>query len=467
MRTLFLFILIASITVVVSGPAQAAVTAQILASQGKATDWRNPDTVMGNNTQLMTRSASGADCKKSWLQFDLTALYAENPAIPGHIIDATLTFYGAKEETGSKSYALHGLNDGTDLEGWEANTLTWNNGPGNNIDHGTAVDTSLTTSLYTASIPVPVLDTASETPEASRQALTAYLNTDTDGKITLIFTAGSTTYLWNAGQALEPVLTITYDLGQNTNKAHFPVPSDDAIAGTDLAALSWTNPDPNDGVSDVLCDVYLGTEPNRPDMVKVELGANVSRANISQFDGFAGLQNETTYYWIVDCYDMSFSEPNRLIPGETWSFDVNDNDPPAVDAGADRVVWLSAGSVVVNLDATVSDDSGVFTVLWEQTSNDAPTSPVIDSRGAVDTFVTFTERGDYEFELTADDGFYQVPDTVRIVVGDNPCDASHLDSQEPYPPGDMNTDCLVDLLDLAEFAAAWLNCTDVLTACAD
>jgi hypothetical protein len=53
------------------------------------------------------------------------------------------------------------------------------------------------------------------------------------------------------------------------------------------------------------------------------------------------------------------------------------------------------------------------------------------------------------------------------VVGDDACDASHLDSQEGYPAGDMNTDCIVDLLDLGEFASAWLNCSDVLTNCID
>lgn len=467
MRTLFLFILIASITAVLSGAAEAAVTAEVKAYQGKAADWRNPGTVMGNTTQLMTRSAAGDDCKKSWLQFDLAELYAENPAIQGNILDAKLTFYGAKSEGSAKSYALYGLNDGTGLEDWEASALTWNNGPGNDINHGTAVLAALTTSLYTASIPVPVLDVMSETPEANRAALTAYLNTDTDGKITLIFTAGGTCYLWNVGEPLEPVLTITYNLGQNTKKAHFPVPADDAVVGTDVTSLSWTNPDPNDGISDIVCDVYLGTEPNRPDMVKVELGANISSVNISQFQGFAGISDETTYYWIVDCTDTGQPEPNNLIPGEAWSFDALDNDPPAVDAGADQVAWLENGTVTVNLDASVSDDGGTPTVLWEQVDDGAPTSPAIASPNAVDTSITITERGDYTFKLTADDGFWQVPDTLRIVVGNDACDASHLDSGEPYPAGDMNEDCIVDLLDLHEFAAAWLNCTDGLANCAD
>lgn len=66
--------------------------------------------------------------------------------------------------------------------------------------------------------------------------------------------------------------------------------------------------------------------------------------------------------------------------------------------------------------------------------------------------------------LTADDGEKQDSSTVRIVVGDNSCDASHLETGSAYAPGDDNEDCVVDLEDfLSLIARDWLNNTDHVT----
>ena len=118
MKKLYLFLLIASIALTLSDSAEATGTIEIAATQGKLTDWRNPDTVQTSNTQLATRNAANNDCKKSWLQFDLTGIYDENPSIRGNIINAKLTFYGAKSEPSDKSYVVHGLNDAANLENW-------------------------------------------------------------------------------------------------------------------------------------------------------------------------------------------------------------------------------------------------------------------------------------------------------------------------------------------------------------
>jgi len=428
----------------------------------KQTDWRTPDTTVGNTTQLATRNAANNDCKKSWLQFDLTSLYAEDSSIMGNITNAKLTFYGAKSESSAKGYALSGLNDAAALENWVASALTWNNGPGNNIATGNTLDATKTTSLYTATIPVPVLDVVSETPAENRAALTTFLNTDTDGKITFIFTAGSTTYLWNVGQPLEPVLTLTYMLGNNPKKTHNPIPADEAVVNTGMASLSWTNPDPNDTGGIITCDVYLGTDPNRLTMDNVPLAAGVTSiaVNTANFPTYGSLTNNTRYYWAVDCNDSS-REP-ELITGETWTFFVGQR--PSVDAGPDQTVWLDPNEVTVNLDGTTSDD-GSYTVLWTQVSNGAP-AVTISPNNTDDTSITLTARGDYEFMLTADDGNLQSSDTVRIVVGDDACDASHISTGDPYDAGDQNQDCIVDLQDfMALIIADWLECTDTLDNC--
>jgi len=48
MRTLNFLLLTASITLVLSGSVQAVGIVEVTAFQGKATDWRSPDTVVGN-----------------------------------------------------------------------------------------------------------------------------------------------------------------------------------------------------------------------------------------------------------------------------------------------------------------------------------------------------------------------------------------------------------------------------------
>lgn len=456
--------------IVFNSIAQASRTVSVKASQGKAADWRTPDTVMGNTTQLMTRTVSGSnDSKKSWLQFDLTSLYAQDSSVSGNILDARLTFYGGKAETGAKSYVVTGLNDAAGLEDWIASALTWNNGPGNDINSGTGLIASLTTSLYSTSIPVPVLDVMSETPEANRAALTAFLNTDTDGKITFIFTAGSTTYLWNAGQPLEPVLTLTYALGNNPDKAHNPNPADEAIVETDLASLSWTNPEPNSPGGILNCDVYLGTEPNVLTMDKKTLSAGAASVaiNTTNFPKYGILDNQKTYYWKVDVHDSSSPD---VIDGQMWSFYTNNNAAPIADAGPDQVAWLgksgTPGQELILLNGTTSDDNlptPAYTVQWSQISGPAVT---ISPNDTDDTSVTVTARGTYVFELKADDGNRYAADTVQIIVGTDSCDASHMSTGQPYDAGDQNQDCIVNLQDFAVLISAnWMDCTDTLTDC--
>ena len=58
-----------------------------------------------------------------------------------------------------------------------------------------------------------------------------------------------------------------------------------------------------------------------------------------------------------------------------------------------------------------------------------------------------------------------VSDTVRIIVGDTACDASHIKTGDLYNVADINEDCYVDLGDLSEIARNWLDCTDEETAC--
>jgi hypothetical protein len=465
----FLSCLFAALIVVLNTAALAGQDVAVKATQGKATDWRYPDTTI-TETRLATRNAS-PDARKSWLQFDLTAVYAQDPSIKGNFINAKLTFYGAKAEVDPKSYVVNGLNDSAGLENWVATSLTWNNAPANNITSSNLLDTTKVTSIYTGTFPPPCQDIISETPEADRAALTTFLNTDTDGKVTFIFTGGGTAYFKNVGDLNgEPVLTVTYVLGNNPEKAHFPIPADGAEVKTTLSSLSWTNPDPNAPSGVITCDVYLGTEPNRLSMDKKTLAAGITSVviNAANFPTYATLIDQQTYYWIVDVHDTS--EPN-VITGQDWHFDVNNNNAPVVSAGPDQVVWLGKsgipGQEVVYLDGTTSDDDlpnppKAYSVLWTQVSG--PATITIDPNNVNDTSVTITATGVYVFQLTADDTNKQASDTVQVVVGTNSCHASYLNGAA-YNAMDFNTDCTVNFADFADFAADWLTCTNSFEEC--
>jgi len=179
------------------------------AAQGKTVllDLTNPDTAdqVQSETRLKTRASTGTN-NKSWVQFDLNAIYAANPGMKGHIATATLTFTGTAANTSSKPYIINGLNDAANLEGWSAATLTWNNAPGNDTTNTTALSPSLTMAgLYTGTIEPGDGTTDSRTSAA----LVSFLNSDSDGLVTFIMTPGGTAYFYNAGSAYPPVLTLS------------------------------------------------------------------------------------------------------------------------------------------------------------------------------------------------------------------------------------------------------------------
>lgn len=285
---------------------------------------------------------------------------------------------------------------------------------------------------------------------------------------TEIILAGNTyslTYQYAAQAGTNNDIALVFEGGAANPAAHTPVPADGASVDTTLGLLDWINPDPNIPGNPVYCDVYLGTEPNRLIMDKKTLGNDISQVdmNTTNFPTYGNLQNQIQYYWAVDVHDAG-----DLLAGEMWSFLVDHNESPVVNAGDDQVTWLgysgTPGQEIVYLDGTTSDD-GAYTVLWVQAANGAP-AVTISPNNVDDTSVTITARGTYEFILMADDGIRQTSDTVVIIVGSTSCDASHMSTGEAYDAMDQNEDCIVDLADfMVLIAGDWLECTDSLTNC--
>jgi pectate lyase len=206
----------------VCGAAAQAVTVSVNAIEGKAACMDFTNSAMANTVQtdstLKTRASTNSNFK-SWLKFDLRDTYAAHPTLKGHITGATLTVTGTASNTVAKPYIVSGLNDAAGLEGWSPSSLTWNSAPGNNTASGSALDASLTTAGLLSGTINPGNGT---TDTRTSDALAAFVNTDSDGLVTVIMTPGGTAYFYNAGSIHPPVLELSSDIEPpNTVKA-FP-----------------------------------------------------------------------------------------------------------------------------------------------------------------------------------------------------------------------------------------------------
>jgi hypothetical protein len=424
-------------------------------------------------SKLSVRGDSKAT--KSWIKFDLRDLGITDP---NNLRSATLriTLHEGKTGTCSLSYVKDSCRDNIN---WAERDLTWNNAPGNipSDDGINPRDTAFAVADLQKNLdPAKAAFLATVDYSAGGVAGQQFffdvlpaLQGDTDGIVQFVLhnASGLTNFATHdhpSGEAYWPKLEILIPPAGADN----PYPCPGQKVNSKLVGLSWTNPDPNDGVSPIICTVYLGTEPNRLQMDHVTLGPDEHSVliNTDNFHNFGNLVSHQVYWWVVDCEDPSRDTP--LIEGLMWSFFVQDNEAPIVNAGSEQVIWLTETNTV-QLVGTAEDDGqpeepGALTVAWAKTAG--PATAVISNPNQLSTTVTFAERGDYTFTLTADDGELQTSASVRVVVGDNACDASHLSTGKPYAAGDVNQDCIVNLEDFAIlFGSSWRNCTNTLAGC--
>jgi len=257
---------------------------------------------------------------------------------------------------------------------------------------------------------------------------------------------------------------LDYDVtnsGRTTLKAVHdlnPSPTDRGTVGAGLLELSWTLPDPCTPGDPVPVDVYLTDDYytlwnfNDPESIRVLNQANVTSVNVT-------VAGQTQYYWAVDTYIGSESDP---ILGPIFSFWVG-NAPPTIEISADPpAAWLTDGTGQTTLDATVTDDATASpTLAWSVVSEPNEGTASIAGPTAADTVVTFTELGQYTLQLTADDG--EALDnistrTITIGVFNDSCEAAASLPGYAVMPGDINADCKVDFLDFAIIAGGWLEC---------
>ncbi len=439
----------------------------IMAVESCRTDVAEPDTNKHDSSKLSIRTSEGdGKAAKSWIKFDLGDLDVDN------LESATLTVASNRTKDGNHHFDVSYVNDDClDNIGWDERSITWNNAPGNDTADLGDLDTTKTTFLTTINFTDVVAG------DQFTIDVLATLQADTDGIVQFVFhnsknlqdlaTHDHATVAWR------PFIDAT----EIHKGATDPIPDGTVSVETNLAALSWTNPDPNDPLGSITCDVYFGTDPNRPQMDKVTLAPDASSVDINatNFPTFVPLANRTWYYWFVDCHDPSAGPDGQtFMPGSTWSFYTDDNQQPVVDLGDDLVAWLGMSGTpdeetIALIPVEVSDDGlpddQTLTVEWTQVANGAPDATINSPNDEV-TSVTVTARGVYEFMLTANDGAKETQDTVQVFVGTDPCDASHMSTGDPYKIADENEDCIVDLGDFAAIIAAnWLDCSDTLTNC--
>ncbi|MEJ5259925.1 MAG: DNRLRE domain-containing protein [Anaerohalosphaeraceae bacterium] len=416
------------------------------------TDGGQPDTNVADSSKLsVRRSSPGA---KSWIKFNMGQIDKSK------LRAASLTVALQEPEAGSNTCDVSAVNDDClDNIGWTRTTLTWNNAPGNLTTDLALLDPTKTTLVGTLSIVDGLIG------QKYSIGVLPVVQADTDGIVQ--FVLHNSNVLMNfcthnhATAAYRPVLTVL----EKPAGADWPIPYQGQTVQTNLAFLQWTNPDPNRPGGVITCDVYLGTEPNRIQMDKVTLGAGVNTVAVTSanFPRFVPLQERQTYYWIVDVHDSS---REGVLEGLVWSFYVNNNEPPIVNAGPDQITW--GLPKVISLSGTASDDGrpnppGQLTVQWTQDSGPAVT---ISPDNQLNASVSISQAGVYVFRLTANDSEKQTSDTVKVVVGETSCQASHLSTGQPYMAGDFNQDCIVNLEDFAEFLSKnWRVCTNLLTGC--
>lgn len=267
---------------------------------------------------------------------------------------------------------------------------------------------------------------------------------------------------WITGYGGDGAVHVDYDVmnaGKTTVYAMphlvLPNPSDGSTVSTALDRLEWTLPDPNrPGISVVTCDVYWGTDPNHLKNPQIVTGETVEWVSVS-------LAPQTMYYWSVDVYDSDIDPVGPFHESPVFTFNTF-NKAPTVDAGADVATWLADGPRVVSLDGIASDDGMIEPLTYSWTMIDEPDSvsnpALISDPNASDPMVTATLTGTYTLQLVAYDGEYNSdPDTMEITVYSDSCE--HAWNQEGFVPlaGDTDDDCDVDMVDLANFSASWLE----------
>ncbi len=322
-----------------------------------------------------------------------------------------------------------------------------------------------------------------------------------DSSIANITTPGEnvvTINLMMVNLAANPTGIVFYDdiyfgpLGVS-KEAKFPHPYEGEIVPPSLDVLRWTNPEPNAPGDVITCDVYLEADDGDPNFISSPIAGGIAANSVtlSQLVPPQSLLPNTKYYWRVDCTDP-FADPNTggpvMTQGPVWTFTTLNDNPPVVNAGPDKYLWLDMADgdgdstkVTFALDGQLIDDGKSQVALqWSliYSEQDPATSVTIvnpnqavtfNGTSDVGTAVTINGTGFFRFQLAADDAYAHDDDIVEVIVYATACEAAQGDPADHYQTyafiGDANNDCKVDMDDLSIMAATWLDCLSDKLGC--
>jgi len=263
-------------------------------------------------------------------------------------------------------------------------------------------------------------------------------------------------------------------------RAHTPQPRNGAKNVPVNQVLSWqtgvdpANPDrPNPAITGHnlwLSAAYdAANPPLTPDwqdpaiqIFQIPSDTNPADGNVDPAASYSPpLLMDKVYFWIVD-ESLGAAHPRdwpNIIAGVQWSFSTV-TSAPVVDAGPSIVTWLKGGTTTVNLNGTVTDETGDVTgILWSVVSSPAGSTVQIAGPSSPATTATLNMTGRYVLRLWAVDAAqHEQSDEMAIDVYNDSCQAAQNNPNGYSAPAfDANGDCRVDFRDFAMFADTWLE----------
>jgi hypothetical protein len=166
----------------------------------------------------------------------------------------------------------------------------------------------------------------------------------------------------------------------------------------------WSIPAPRHPNDVVTCNVYIGTDPNKLELIVADEPNDFLSSDVYP------VVADTNYYWRVDCNDPNAGNP-VVTEGRVWTFHTFD-PVPYVHAGKDMSEFLPARgsrSLTLQMDASVYDQgnpNSVLYYLWSVESAPADSPEAVFSDNTIeDPLITLSAAGEYVLRFSvSDDG---------------------------------------------------------------
>jgi hypothetical protein len=256
-----------------------------------------------------------------------------------------------------------------------------------------------------------------------------------------------------------------------------PVTTDDDPEDSTHTTLEWLAPRLYTAQG---YDVYLHTsEPNLlvEETVDTKYGmpriASLTTATHIDPSPSSNLEFSTMYYWVVEAYKP---EPNDVPePFETYATFTTTTSAPVVDIISEGARTWRGEPLPIPVTVIQVDSGQSFTAEYTVTGPDGYTgdpslfladTTLVDTGGGIwEATPVFTPTGTdpdivglYEITLEATNSVdgNMGSDTMWIQVTETACEAkiANGDSLNPF---DDNGDCVINIMDFAAWAAAWLD----------